>query len=106
MRKVDATALRISRAIHEVEDQLDRLIGTSGALLADVAAIRIDLDLNACDGQRPLQRLIEMQVKLAEARTKATGAHSDLKRLAETRADVPVGCPDPKTGFLREASAA
>lgn len=106
MKKVDVQALRISRTIHEVEDQLDRLIGASGTLLADVAAIRIDLDMNACDGQRPLQRLIEMQGKLAEARSKATGVHSDLKKLAETRADVPVGCPDKEMGFLREANAA
>lgn len=106
MGQLNSRALRISRNIHQLEDQIDRLIGKTGELLMDVTEIRIGLDLNACDGQRPLQRLIEMQGKLAEARSKAVGAHSDLKRIAETRADVPVGCPDQQTGFLREVGAA
>lgn len=106
MRTTDARALRISRTIHEVEDQIDRLLGKTGELLMDVTEARIGLDMDACEGQRPLQRLIDMQSRLAEARSKAIGVHSDLKRLAETRADVPIGCPDKQTGYLREVGAA
>lgn len=106
MNSTHARAFKISRAIHDIEDQIDRLIGKTGMLLADVTEVRIDLDMNACDGQRPLQRLIELQGRLAEARSKATGAHADLKKIAETRADVPVGCPDKEIGFLRELAVA
>ena len=106
MGQLDSRALRISRNLHQLEDQIDKLIGKTGELLMDVTEVRIGLDMDACDGQRPLQRLIEMQSKLAEARSKALGAHSDLKKIAETRADVPVGCPDKQMGFLREVDAA
>lgn len=106
MKNTDAKALRISTAIHHLEDEIDRIIGLSGNLLADVAGIRVELDLDACAGQRPLQRLVEMQLRLAEARSKVTGAHSDMRKIAETRADIPVGCPDKTSGFLRGVEAA
>lgn len=106
MRTTDARALRISRTIHEMEDEIDRLIGKTGALLMDVTEVRIGLNMDACEGQRPLQRLVDMQGRLAEARSKVVGAHSDLKRIAETRADVPIGCPDKQMGYLREVDAA
>jgi hypothetical protein len=103
---MNASVLRIGRSIHEIEDQIDRLIGKSGSLLEEITSARIQLDVDACDGQRPLQRLIEMQLRLVEARSKATGAHSDLRKIADARADIPVNCPGKGDGFLTSASAA
>lgn len=103
MKSKEVAAMRISSQIHAIEDEIDALLGRAGGLLADMAEYRIETDMDANLGQRPLARVTEMQGKLIEARTKAIGAHSDLKKIIE-KADFPFDCPDP-VGTLRDAKA-
>ena len=56
----------------------------------------MDYDIDANEMQRVLARLALGQTALIEARMKAIGAHSDLKKWAEPKADYPIYCP--KTG--------
>lgn len=97
--------MQISRQIHKVEDELDRLLADVGELLVNVANFRINKDLDANIGQRPIARIAAVQTALVEARMKAVGAHSDMRKIMEERADFPVTCPD-EMGHLSEVGAA
>lgn len=84
----------ISRKIHGIEDQLDQLLAEAGDLLAEMANYRVETNMDANLGQRALARVAELQVRIVDARMKAIGAHSDLKKIIETTADFPFTCPD------------
>ncbi|WP_394729473.1 hypothetical protein [Altererythrobacter sp. GH1-8] len=97
----------ISSRIHGIEDRLDLLLAEAGELMAEMTKYRIETDMDANVGQRALTRLAEMQSSLVEARLRACGTHSDLKKIIET-SDIPFTCPKlasegPKTQSLRLA---
>jgi|GEM_PF-3626868 len=94
------TALRISNRIHGIEDRLDALLAEAGELMAEMTHYRIDTDMDANVGQRAIARVADLQGKVVEARMKAIGAHSDMKKIIEETADIPFDCPE-KTGFKK-----
>ena len=98
--------MRISRKIHQIEDDLDALLAAAGELISEVTTFRVNQDLDANVGHRAISRIIGAQASIVEARTKAIGAHSDMKKIMEERADLPMTCPDKTMGFLDDASAA
>lgn len=99
MKTKVTTFLRVSRDMHAIEDEIDSLLGRIGRLTGELTEARIEFDVDANEGQRILTRIIGTQTALIEARLKATGAHSDLKKFSEVRADFPQGCPDSTMGF-------
>lgn len=93
MKPKSITTSRISRQMHAIEDQLDALLGKAGTVIAELTEARVDYDIDANEGQRILARLVGIQTAVIEARRSAIGAHSDLKKFADVRADFPVDCP-------------
>lgn len=94
MRPEEIGAVRISRQVHAIEDNLDMLLAAAGTLMSEMTQFRVDHDMEAVDGQRAIARVAELQKSLVEARMKAVGAHSDLKKIIETKADFPFTCPE------------
>ena len=94
MKTKEVTAMRISRQIHALEDSIDLLLAQAGTLTSEMTHYRVETNLDANIGQRAITRVVELQGKLAEARMKAVGAHSDLKKIIETTADFPFDCPE------------
>lgn len=94
MKTKEVGAVRISRQIHTLEDHLDLLLSEAGSLMSEMTQFRVDHDMDAVDGQRAIARVAELQKSLVEARMKAVGAHSDLKKIIETKADFPFTCPE------------
>lgn len=98
--------MQISRQIHKLEDDIDTLMADAGELIALVTKFRIEKNLDANIGQRPISRLAEIQTALVTARSKTIGAHSDMRKIMEERADFPVTCPESERGHLTEVQAA
>ena len=94
MKTKEVAALRISRQIHALEDNLDLLLASAGSLMSEMTQFRVDADMDAIVGQKAITRVAELQRSLVEARMKAIGAHSDLKKIVETKADFPFTCPE------------
>lgn len=94
MKPKAITAMRVSTQIHAIEDDMDVLLGKISDLISEISTARVDYAVDANEMQRILGRLVSGQSALIEARMKAVGAHSDLKKFAEPRADYPFGCPD------------
>lgn len=94
MKPKTIATMQISRQMHAIEDDLDALLGKAGSVIAALTEARVEYDVDANEGQRILARLVGTQTALIEARLKAIGAHSDLKKFAEVRADFPVSCPE------------
>ena len=91
MTKQFEEAQRISTQIHGLEDKLDMLLADAGQLMAAMTKYRIDSNMDANVGQRALARLSEMQNLMVQARMRACGTHSDLKKIIVT-ADFPMPC--------------
>ena len=96
--------MRISRGLHGLEDEIDILLSKAGTLLSEVTQFRVEKNLDGNVGHRAIVRLASAQASLVEARTKAIGAHSDLRKIMEERADIPWSCPP--SGHLQEVDAA
>ena len=98
MKPKSIVAMRVSSQIHAIEDSLDTLLGKTGELIAEISTARVDHAVDANEMQRVLFRLVGAQTALIEARKNSIGAHSDLKKFAEPRADFPFGCPESGEG--------
>ncbi len=101
MKTPTVTALRIRTHTTSIESKIDDLMGEVGCLLSEMTQFANSVELARADGQRPIARVVQLQSKLVEARSKIVGAHGDMRRIAE-RADMPTYCPP--SGELAEAA--
>lgn len=92
MKTPIVTALRIRTHTTSIETKIDDLMGEVGQLLSEMAEFTNGAGLERGVAQRPFARVTQLQTKLLEARGKIVGAHSDMRRIAET-ADLPTMCP-------------
>ena len=97
MKPKAITSMRISRQMHAIEDETDRLLSRVSETISEVSTARVDYDVDANEMQRVLARLASAQSALIEVRMKAIGAHSDLRKFAEPKADYPISCPEQKS---------
>ena len=94
MKPKSITTMQVSRLMHAIEDELDTVLGKTGEAIANITEARVAYNVDANEGQRILMRLVGAQAAIIEARKNAIGAHSDLKKFTEIRADFPVDCPE------------
>lgn len=94
MKPKSVTAMRISRQMHAIEDETDRLLSRVSETISEVSSARVDYSVDANEMQRVLARLASAQSALIDVRMKAIGAHSDLRKFAEPKADFPFTCPE------------
>ncbi len=92
MKTPSVTAMRIGRHTNSIEAKIDDLMGEVGHLIAEMTEFATAAEIERGTSQRPIARVIQLQGKLVEARSKIVGAHSDMRRIAE-RADLPTMCP-------------
>lgn len=85
---------RIGNHMHAIEDGLDSVLARISEAITDVSTARVDYGVDANEMQRVLARLVAGQTAVIQARTKAIGAHSDLRKFAEPKSDYPIFCPD------------
>ena len=85
--------IRISRALRQLEDQLDEALSTASRLCAEVADARVYYKESALSTQRAIARLGSLSQLLIRARSKACGAHGDLAKVAAGTRDFPTQCP-------------
>lgn len=102
MKSKAVTAMRVSSQIHAIEDQLDSVLGKTGALIAEISSARVEYAIDANEAQRILFRLVGAQTALIEARKNSIGAHSDLRKFAEPKAAYPFDCPDDSNAIKGE----
>lgn len=105
MKTKEVSAMRISRQIHGIEDKVDLLLADVAGLMSEMTHFRVDTDMDANIGQRAIARVADIQGKLVEARMRAVGAHSDMKKIMETTADIPITCPEDGSFRFEEVRA-
>ena len=89
----NVAGIRISRALKELENQLDELLTSAGRLSADVSEARVHFEESALSTQRAIARLGSISQLLIQARSKACGVHADLAKVAAGSRDFPMQCP-------------
>lgn len=97
MKTKSVATMRIGNLMHSIEDKIDGLISDLGSVMSEISTARVEFDVNANEMQRILARLSEAQSTVITARMKSIGAHSDLKKWAEPKADFPIYCPPDST---------
>lgn len=103
MKTPTVTALRIRTHTNSIEMKIDDLMGEVGLLLAEMSEFTNVTGLERGVAHRPMARVTQLQNKLLEARGKIVGAHSDMRRIAET-ADMPTYCPPSSKDLLEAAN--
>lgn len=93
MMTANTACLRVARSLGEVENDIDILLGKTGALLTEIIRARAVTGHSAQDAQRPLARVAGLQSKLIAARSQILHAHGDLRKLGETMS-IPFECPN------------
>ena len=90
-------ATRIQRELDTSEQEIDRALASSAALLATMARARVDTDAPMATGHIAIMRLVRSLNSLSDARTAIIRVHADLLKVGQERADFsldPDGCPN------------